>query len=330
MEFDYTRATDVAMTLALGAKPNARYLGGGTNLVDLMKLGVESPEHLVDVTALGHDRIEETVGGLRVGAGVRNSDLAANLYVRRRFPMLAQALLSGASGQLRNQATVGGNLMQRTRCLYFMDVSKPCNKRVPGSGCPARTGVHANLAILGASESCVATNPSDLAVALVALDAVVHFVDANGTHQLPVEQFFRLPGTDPARDTNLPTGALITGIELPVDDLVVNSHYRKVRERASYAFAIGSVAVALKVHEDTVTDVRIALGAVAAMPWRARTAEAMLVGKPATPESFRAAADAELAAAEPLRDNAYKVQLISNLIVAELQTATDAAKAGSA
>ncbi len=317
-EFAYTRPDSVATALAIGAEPGSRFLGGGTNLVDLMKLGIDAPAHLIDVTALGLGRIEAHADGLVIGAAVRNSDLAAHLLVRQDYPALAQAVLAGASGQLRNLATVGGNLLQRTRCLYFMDVSKPCNKRRPGSGCPARTGEHRNLAILGASEDCVATSPSDMGVALVALDAAVRFIDVDGPHQVPLEQFLRLPGADPTRDTELPPGALITAVQLPPSALARTSRYRKVRERASYAFAIGSVAVALQISDGIVEDVSIALGAVAARPWRARTAEQLLIGAPATESSFRAAAEAELASAQPLRDNAYKIPLLANLIVAEL------------
>jgi xanthine dehydrogenase YagS FAD-binding subunit len=322
-QFAYTRAESVQQALAL-AGPESRFLGGGTNLIDLMKLGVDAPAHLIDVTELGLDRIEEHADGLLIGSGVRNSDLAAHRLVRQGYPALAQAILAGASGQLRNLATVGGNLLQRTRCLYFMDVSKPCNKRVAGSGCPARTGLNHNLAILGASHQCVATNSSDMSVALVALDAVVHFLDTDGAHELPLDRFFRLPGTDPTRDTELPPGALITAVYVPGSELGRTSSYRKVRERASYAFAIGSVAIALQVSEGMVDDVRIALGGVAAVPWRARTAEQMLRGGPATEAAFRAAAEAELGAAHPLRDNAYKVALMRNLIVAQLQAAVPA------
>ncbi|MCK7626030.1 xanthine dehydrogenase family protein subunit M [Streptomyces sp. RS10V-4] len=319
-EFDYRRAADVPGAVALlGAGPEARYLGGGTNLVDLMKSGVERPALLVDVRELPLDRIEETDGGgLRIGATVTNSDLAAHPEVRRRYPALAQAVLAGASGQLRNMATLGGNLLQRTRCAYFTDVTKPCNKRAPGSGCPAVAGEHRNHAILGASAHCVAVHPSDMGVALAAFDAVVHYETADGPGALPLAEFYLPVGDTPHRETALPPGALITGVTLPPAPVAAASRYRKVRERASYAFAIGSLAAALDVRDGAVHDVRLAFGAVASRPWRARTAERALLGGPATAEAFAAAADAELAAAEPLPGNGYKVTLIRNLVVAVL------------
>ncbi|WP_251091728.1 xanthine dehydrogenase family protein subunit M [Streptomyces sp. Caat 7-52] len=328
-EFGYRRVSDVAGAVALhGADPEARFLGGGTNLVDLMKTGVERPARLVDIRELPLDDIESTPeGGLRVGATVTNGDLAAHPEVRRRYPALAQALLAGASGQLRNMATVGGNLLQRTRCGYFTDVAQPCNKRVPGSGCPAVQGEHRNHAILGASEHCVAVHPSDMAVALTAFDAVVHFETVDGPGQLPVADLYLPVGDTPHRETALPPGALITGITLPPAPVAVNSRYRKVRERASYAFALGSVAAALDVRDGVVRDVRLALGAVASRPWRALTAERVLTGAPAGPETYAAAAAAELAAARPLPRNGYKVDLIRNLVVAVLtELAEEAAR----
>ncbi|OEV05767.1 FAD binding domain-containing protein [Streptomyces oceani] len=326
-EFDYQRANDVPGAVALlNADPNARFLGGGTNLVDLMKTGVERPDRLVDVRELPLDQVESTEdGGLRIGATVSNSDLAAHPDVRRRYPALTQALLAGASGQLRNMATVGGNLLQRTRCGYFTDVASPCNKRVPGSGCPAREGAHHNHAILGASEHCVAVHPSDMGVALAAFDAVVSYETADGLGELPLEEFYLPVADTPHRETALPSGALITGVTLPAAPVAARSRYRKVRERASYAFAIGSVAAALDVQDGVVRDVRVALGAVASRPWRARAAEAVLSGAPAGEASFAAAADAELAAAEPLPDNAYKVKLIRNLMVSVLTELTEEA-----
>ena len=314
-QFGYERPTQIGAALAAVGAPGARYLGGGTNLVDLMKLGVENPELLVDVTGLPCDRIEPAAGGgLLIGATVRNSDLAADPAIRRRYPVLAQAVLAGASGQLRNLATVGGNLLQRTRCAYFTDVSKPCNKRAPGTGCPARDGEHHNHAILGGSPHCVATPPSDMAVALVALGAVVHVLDGEGAAGVPIEELYRLPGEEPDRDNTLAPGALITGVELPPLEFGGHSAYRKARERASYAFAIGSVAAALAVSDGMVSGVRLGLGAVAPVPWRAHRAEAALIGGPATEEAFAAAAAAELADAWPLRDNGYKVPLLTNLM----------------
>ncbi|MGW0333429.1 FAD binding domain-containing protein [Streptomyces sp. NPDC003011] len=326
-EFDYRRALDVPGALALlDADPDARFLGGGTNLVDLMKTGVERPARLVDVRELPLDGVESTDGGgLRIGATVTNSDLAAHPLVRRRYPALAQAVLAGASGQLRNMATVGGNLLQRTRCGYFSDVTKPCNKRVPGSGCPAVQGEHHNHAVLGASQHCVATHPSDMGVALAAFDAVVTYETADGPGGVPLSDFYLPVGDTPHKETALPPGALITGVTLPPAPVAARSRYRKVRERASYAFAIGSVAAALDVQDGVVREVRLAFGAVASRPWRARTAERVLSGAPADAETFAAAADAELAAAEPLPHNGYKVTLMRNLVVAVLTELTEEA-----
>ncbi|MFE1980196.1 FAD binding domain-containing protein [Streptomyces mirabilis] len=324
-EFDYERAYDVTGAVALlGADPDARYLGGGTNLVDLMKSGVERPARLVDVRELPLDRVEFTrSGGLRIGATVTNSDLAAHPDVRRHYPALTQAVLAGASGQLRNMATVGGNLLQRTRCGYFTDLAKPCNKRVPGSGCPAVEGEHHNHAILGASAHCVATHPSDMAVALSAFDAVVSYETADGPGELPLVEFYLPVGDTPHLETALPPGALITGVTLPAAPVAARSRYRKVRERASYAFAIGSIAAALDVHDGVVREVRLAFGAVASRPWRARAAERALTGGPASAEAFAAAADAELAAARTLPHNGYKVPLMRNLVVAMLTELTE-------
>ncbi|MEU2743886.1 xanthine dehydrogenase family protein subunit M [Streptomyces sp. NPDC007095] len=326
-EFDYERAFDVTGAVALlGADPDARYLGGGTNLVDLMKSGVERPARLVDVRELPLDRVQFTKsGGLRIGATVTNSDLAAHPDVRRHYPALTQAVLAGASGQLRNMATVGGNLLQRTRCGYFTDLAKPCNKRVPGSGCPAVEGEHHNHAILGASTHCVATHPSDMAVALTAFDAVVSYETADGPGELPLAEFYLPVGDTPHLETALPPGALITGVTLPAAPVAARSRYRKVRERASYAFAIGSIAAALDVHDGVVREVRLAFGAVASRPWRARAAERALTGGPASAEAFAAAADAELAAARTLPHNGYKVPLMRNLVVAMLTELTEEA-----
>ena len=320
--FEYERASDAAGAIATLTReaPRAMYLGGGTNLVDLMKLGVAAPELLIDVSHLPHDRIEPLAdGGLRIGAAVSNSALAADRTVRERYPMLAQALLAGASGQLRNLATVGGNLLQRTRCSYFTDVSKPCNKREPGSGCPARDGDHRNLAILGHSDACVATHPSDMAVALVAIGSLVHVEGPAGARTIPLPGLHRLPGTAPQRDTVLEPGDLITAVELPSLPLVARSRYRKVRDRASYAFAVTSIAAALELDDDgTVRDSRIAFGGLSHVPWRALAAEEELRGLPAREASFARAAEAELAHAQPLRDNGFKVPLARNLLVRTL------------
>jgi xanthine dehydrogenase YagS FAD-binding subunit len=318
--FAYERAGDAAGAVELlGGDRGARFLAGGTNLVDLMRLEVETPQRLVDVNRLGHDRIETLGdGSMRVGATVRNSDLATHPDVRERYPMLSEALLSGASGQLRNLATVGGNLLQRTRCSYFQDVTKPCNKRAPGSGCPAREGDHRNLAILGHSEACVATHPSDMAVALAAIGAVVHVRGPAGERAVPIPGLHRLPGDEPERDTVLDHGELITAVDLPPLAVARRSTYRKVRDRASFSFAVVSVAVALEVEAGLVSDVRIAFGGLAHAPWRAFDAEAALLGAEPTEEAFARAADAELAQAQPLRDNAFKVPLARNLLVAAL------------
>src|SRR3989475_4327973 len=291
--FRYERASDASTAVALLAQaPTGAFLGGGTNLVDLMKLGVAQPETLIDVSRLPYDRVELLPdGSVRIGAAVRNSDLAADRTIRTRYPLLAQALLAGASGQLRNLATVGGNLLQRTRCVYFQDVSKPCNKRVPGSGCPAREGYHRELAILGTSPACIATHPSDMAVALVALDAVVRVLGPQGERAIPLTEFYRLPGEEPQRDTVLEHGELITAVDLPPLQFATRSHYRKVRDRASYAFALVSVAAALDVADGVVRDARIAFGGVAHAPGRGAKGPTALPGAPATEEMFKRAAD---------------------------------------
>ncbi|MER6721668.1 FAD binding domain-containing protein [Streptomyces halstedii] len=325
--FAYLRPGSVAEAVRVSAeRPEARFLGGGTNLVDLMKLGVESPGLLIDVSRLPLDRVVPTDdGGLRIGATVRNSDLAAHPAVRERYPALSQALLAGASGQLRNTATTGGNLLQRTRCLYFQDTSKPCNKRQPGSGCPAREGVHRDLAVLGHSPDCVATNPSDMAVALAALDATVHLRGPEGERAVPATEFHRLPGDNPDQDTVLRPGEMVVDVVLPPAPEGAASLYRKARDRASYAFALASVAAVLTVRDGRVAHASLAFGGLAHRPWRARAAEDVLRGAPATEETFARAADAELAAAEPLRDNGFKVALARNLAVGVLAELTDRA-----
>jgi xanthine dehydrogenase YagS FAD-binding subunit len=319
-EFAYQRAAQVRDALtAVAGDAGARYLGGGTNLVDLMKCGVEEPTRLVDVRQLPLDGVRDTPdGGLVIGATTTNSDVAAHPEVRRRFPALTQAVLAGASGQLRNMATVGGNLVQRTRCGYFADLSQPCNKRVPGSGCAALGGVHHNHAVLGHSEHCVATHPSDMAVALAALDAVVRYETLDGAGEIPLSRFYLPVGDRPDRETALPPGALITAVVLPGSAAGLRSRYRKVRERASYAFATVSVAAALDLRDGVVRDVRIALGGVASRPWRASSAEALLRGTPPTAERLRACAEEALSGANPLPGNGYKVTLARNLIEAAL------------
>ncbi|MGW0931268.1 FAD binding domain-containing protein [Streptomyces sp. NPDC002644] len=315
--FEYVRARTVEeATAAHAAAPDARYLGGGTNLVDLMKLGVERPATVVDVSRLPLDTVEELPdGSLRVGATVRNSDLAAHPLVREGWPALSQALLAGASGQLRNAATTGGNLLQRTRCPYFQDLSKPCNKREPGSGCGAREGVHRDHAVLGHSPHCVATHPSDMAVALAALDARVELDGPDGAREVAADAFHRLPGDRPDLDTVVRPGELVTSVVLPAATRGLPSAYRKVRDRASYAFALASAAVVLKVEDGVVARVGIALGGVAHRPWRARRAEEALTGAAPTGAAFEHALERELSAAEPLRDNGYKVPLARSLTV---------------
>ncbi|MFR9729490.1 FAD binding domain-containing protein [Saccharopolyspora sp. MS10] len=316
--FDYVRATDEAGAVATVARnPGAVFLAGGTNLVDHLKLGVSAPELVVDVSGLPMDEVVELPDRVRVGAGVRNSDLAADPLVRRRFPVLAEALLSGASGQLRNAATTGGNLLQRTRCPYFQDVTTPCNKRTPGAGCAALGGHQRDAAILGTSRQCVAAHPSDMAVALAALDAVVRVRGADGEREVPAAEFHRLPGEEPQRDTVLRHGELITAVDLPGE--APRSAYRKVRERASFAFALVSVAAELEVDGGVVRRARIALGGVAPKPWRATRAEEVLLGAEASEAAFRAAAEAELAAAEPLAGNAFKVPMARNALVSVLR-----------
>jgi xanthine dehydrogenase YagS FAD-binding subunit len=318
--FIYVRAGDVADALRLGAGSAAAYLGGGTNLVDLMRETVARPGALVDVTGLS-DTIEETdSGGVLIGAAVRNTALAEHRAVRTRYPMLTRAILAGASAQIRNMATVGGNLLQRTRCSYFYDTDgSRCNKRAPGAGCDAIEGFNRNHAILGASVMCVATHPSDMCVALAALDAIVHLQSGRGTRSLPFTDLHRLPADHPEIDTALEPGDLITAVELPPVPFAKISTYRKVRDRASYAFALVSVAAALQLDGDRrIQDVRIALGGVAHKPWRAWKAEANLRNGPATEEAFRAAAIAELEDATPLRDNRFKVELVTRTLIAVL------------
>ncbi|MFE0453682.1 FAD binding domain-containing protein [Streptomyces sp. NPDC058914] len=315
--FAYVRAASLAEAAdAYASHPGASYLGGGTNLVDLMKLGVERPTALIDVSRLPLDAVAELPdGSLRIGALVRNSDLAAHPLVRDRYPALSQALLAGASGQLRNAATTGGNLLQRTRCPYFQDVSKPCNKRQPGTGCGARDGVHRDHAVLGHSERCIATHPSDMAVALTALDAQVELYGLAGVRRVHAADFHRLPGEHPERDTVVEPGELVTGVLLPAATAGLPSAYRKARDRASYAFALASVAAVLEVADGVVAHAGIAFGALAHRPWRARRAEEVLLGAAPTEAAFEHAVELELSAARPLRDNAYKVPLARNLAV---------------
>jgi xanthine dehydrogenase YagS FAD-binding subunit len=318
--FTYARAIDVPDALKLArATPSGRYLGGGTNLVDLMRETVEQPDALVDVTALAAGIEATTGGGLLIGAAATNTALASHRLVRERYPLLARAVLSGASAQIRNMATVGGNVLQRTRCTYFYDDAARCNKRVPGAGCDARDGFNRIHAVLGASPACIATHPSDMCVALAALDAVVHLVGPDGERTMKLTDLHRLPGGSPHIETELRAHELITAIELSALPFGARSTYRKVRDRASFAFALVSVAAALDIGADgCVRDVRLALGGVAHKPWRAWKAEAVLRGQPAGRETFRAAAEAELTDAIGLRDNGFKIELAKRTIVAVL------------
>jgi xanthine dehydrogenase YagS FAD-binding subunit len=317
--FEYRRAADQTEALSLAHAAQARYLGGGTNLVDLMRQNIEAPAALVDVSRLPGTIAETASGGLIIGAAVRNSALAAHPAVRTHYPMLSRALLAGASAQIRNMATVGGNILQRTRCPYFYDAQgSRCNKRDPGAGCDAIGGFNRYHAIFGTSEHCIATHPSDMCVALAALDAMVHLAGPEGERSVKLSDFHRLPGDHPEIDTVLRPGELITAIELAPSAAAVNSAYRKVRDRSSYAFALVSVAAGLEVVGGKIVDVRIALGGVAARPWRATQAEELLRGLAPTRERFLAAADAELAAARSFDGNAFKTELTRRTIAAVL------------
>ncbi|WP_428493332.1 FAD binding domain-containing protein [Rhodopila sp.] len=319
--FSYTRPTDAIDAIGLAAAAGGKYLGGGTNLVDLMRETVEQPQALIDVTTLSRTIEPRPDGSVLIGAAATNSAVAGHPAIRARYPVLARAILAGASGQIRNMATVGGNLLQRTRCAYFYDHAARCNKRSPAAGCDAIDGFNRIHAILGASPACVATHPSDMCVALAALDAVVHLRGRSGVRTLKLVDLHRLPGDRPDQETVLDPAELITAVELPALPLAARSTYRKVRDRASYAFALVSVAAALDLADDgSVRDVRLALGGVAHKPWRASTAEQALRGQPATEASFRAAADAELANAAPLRHNGFKVELAKRTITAVLDT----------
>ena len=321
--FTYARAADAADALRQGAVAGARYLGGGTNLVDLMRETIERPGALVDVTGLSSAIGETDDGGLLIGAAARNTAVAEHRAVRTRYPMLARAIVAGASPQIRNMATVGGNLLQRTRCPYFYDDDgSRCNKRAPGQGCDAIGGFNRTHAILGGSSACVAVHASDMCVALAAIGAVVHLSSADGERRLPLTDLHRLPGDHPEIEAVLEPGELITAVELPALPFAARSTYRKVRDRASYAFALVSVAAALELDRGTVQDVRLALGGVATKPWRAWKAEEALKGRPATKDGFRAAAGAELADARPLRDNGFKVELARRTITAVLDELT--------
>lgn len=321
--FKYARATDPnAAARAVAANPQAKFLAGGTNVIDLMKEDIERPNELVDLSRLQLKEIKPARGGVSIGALATNTETANNPLIRANYPLLTQAIVAGASAQLRNMATNGGNLLQRTRCQYFYDIAMPCNKRQPGTGCGALQGINRIHAIFGWSDQCVATYPGDMANALYALDAVVRVRNARGTERtIPIDQFHRLPGDTPHIDTTLEHGELIVAIELPRSGFAQNSYYLKVRDRASYAFALVAVAAALELDGSTIRQARIVLGGVAHKPWRSREAEAALAGKRATEAAFREAADAAMKDAKPLEHNAYKVELAKRAIVRALTRA---------
>ncbi|HEX8775160.1 MAG TPA: xanthine dehydrogenase family protein subunit M [Pyrinomonadaceae bacterium] len=322
--FKYVRASDALEAVrAVAANPQAKFLAGGTNILDLMKEDVERPNELVDLTRLKMAEIKAAGGGVSIGALAKNTDTANHPLIRHHYPLLTQAIVAGASGQLRNMATNGGNLMQRTRCQYFYDTAMPCNKREPGSGCGALEGLNRIHAIFGWSEKCVATYPGDMANALYALEAVVRVRGAGGQERtIPINDFHRLPGTTPEKDNNLGHGELIVAIDLPKSSFAKNSYYLKVRDRASYAFALVAVAAALDLNGGTIRRARVVLGGVAHKPWRSAEAEATLAGRPASEETFRRAAEAALKDARPLTHNAYKVELGKRAVVRALMRAS--------
>jgi xanthine dehydrogenase YagS FAD-binding subunit len=320
--FQLIRSTDTPTAVKQAAGKGVKFIAGGTNLVDLMKLDIEQPTTLIDINSLALKTINPTPNGrIRIGALVTNSDLAWHPEIKRRFPVLSEALLSGASPQLRNMATTGGNMLQRTRCYYFYDPAFPCNKRIPGSGCPAINGYNRNHAVLGTSEHCIATHPSDMCVALAALDPLVFLEGPNGRRTIPFHQLHRLPGTTPHLENTLQTGEMILGIELPELPFATRSHYLKVRDRASYEFALASAAVALDINDGTIRQARIALGGVGTKPWRSSEAEEVLANAPANESSYRKAAEAALQHAKRQHHNAFKIELAKRTLVRALKTA---------
>jgi xanthine dehydrogenase YagS FAD-binding subunit len=325
INFQYSRATDVADAVEqIAADPSAKFIAGGTNLVDLMKYDIEHPTRLIDISRLPLTKVEETAeGGLRVGALVPNSDLAWHPLVAERYPMLSSAILAGASAQLRNMASTGGNLVQRTRCFYFYDAATPCNKREPGTGCSAKDGINRISAILGTSDACIATHPSDMCVALVALDAKVHVTGANGERTIAIADFHRLPGDTPQRDTNLDPKEIITAVELPAKGFNKNYTYLKIRDRLSYAFALVSVAAAIEMEGSIVHEARLALGGVAHKPWRNPEAEAALTGQPVNRDTFARAANIVLRDAKGFGHNTFKIDLARRTIVRALTQAAN-------
>ena len=328
INFDYVRAADVADAVRqIAADPTAKFIAGGTNLIDLMKEDVERPSRLIDITRLPLKTIEETAnGGLRIGALVPNSDLAYHPLIEQRYPMLASAILAGASAQLRNMASTGGNLLQRTRCSYFYDIATPCNKRAPGSGCSAIAGLNRMHAILGASDACIATHPSDMCVALAALDATVHVSGPTGERAIAFSDFHRLPGNTPQRDTNLEANEIVTAVELPARGFAANYTYLKIRDRLSYAFALVSIAAALELEGETIREARLALGGVAHRPWRDTAAEAALRGQPANQAAFMRAADLLLRDARGYPHNYFKIDLARRGIIRALTQAAQGSR----
>ena len=327
--FEFIRPTDPAAAIANAAQSktaqqgaDVRFMGGGTTLIDLMKLNVETPNRVLDINRLPLDKIEATPdGGLKIGALVRNSDLANHAKVQRDYLVLSQAILNGATAQIRNMATVGGNLLQRTRCVYFRDTAMPCNKREPGSGCPAITGHNRTLAILGGSEYCIATNPSDMCVAMAALEATIHVQGPKGSRALPIGDFHLLPGSTPHRETVLEPGDLITHVTLPPPIVGSKQLYLKLRDRASYEFALASAAIVLTIANGQIKRARIALGGVATKPWRSPEAETALTGKAATEATFSQAAEAALRGAKPQSENSFKIELARRCLTYALRTA---------
>jgi xanthine dehydrogenase YagS FAD-binding subunit len=321
--FHYSRAGDVADAVRLmSASPGAKFIAGGTNLVDLMKMDVEQPSQLIDVSKLPLSKVEPTTdGGLRIGALVPNSDLAYHPLIAQRYPVLSSALLAGASQQLRNMASVGGNLLQRTRCAYFYDIATPCNKRAPGSGCSAIDGLNRGHAILGTSDACIAVHPSDMCVALAVLEAKIHVAGPGGERTVTFADFHRLPGDTPQRDTNLGAGELVTAVELPPRGFAAHYTYLKIRDRLSYAFALVSVAVGIELEGNTIKEARFALGGVAHKPWRNAQAEAALRGKPADAAAFAEAAAIVLRDAKGFAHNTFKIGLARRAIVRALSQA---------
>ncbi len=323
INFQYARASDVTDAVRrIAADPTAKFIAGGTNLLDLMKEDVERPGRLIDITRLPLSEVEETAtGGVRIGALVPNSDLAWHPLIMQRYPVLASAILAGASAQLRNMASTGGNLLQRTRCLYFYDTATPCNKREPESGCSAIQGINRSNAILGTSDACIATHPSDMCVALAVLEAQIHVTGPAGERIVPLADFHRLPGDTPQRDTNLEANEIITAVELPAQGFATNYTYLKIRDRLSYAFALVSVAAGLEMDGNTIRQARFALGGVAHKPWRDQAAEAELAGRAAGPDTFRRAADLVLRDAKGFEHNAFKIELARRTIVRALTQA---------